>query len=107
ACRTRSPPAHLRAGGDRVLHARQGRHVTLARSGDERSRPRLPADALGHPEPPQAAPLAHGRWLRRRSKWRERVRRQSPFLVGKVLDELRTVAIVLSDIVVVDGFFDE
>ena len=38
--------AHLRAGGDQLLHARQGRHRALARPGDEPGRPRLPADAL-------------------------------------------------------------
>ena len=39
--------AHLRAGGDRLLHAGQGRHVALAGPGDVEGRPRLPADALG------------------------------------------------------------
>ena len=38
--------AHLRAGGDRLLHARQGRHEPLARPGDQQGRPRLPADSL-------------------------------------------------------------
>ena len=33
-------------GGDRLLHARQGRHVALARPGHLEGRPRLPADAL-------------------------------------------------------------
>ncbi len=39
-------PAHLRPGGDRLLHARQGRHFALAGSGDEQGRPGFPADAL-------------------------------------------------------------
>ena len=38
-------PAHLRAGGDRLLHAREGRHLALARPGHVEGRPRLPADA--------------------------------------------------------------
>ena len=38
--------ARVRAGGDQLLHARQGRHVALARSGDQPGRPRVPADAL-------------------------------------------------------------
>ena len=38
--------AHLRAGGDQLLHAWQGRHRALARPRDEPGRPRLPADAL-------------------------------------------------------------
>src|SRR5439155_6941171 len=40
-------PAHLRAGGDRLLHALEGRHVALAGSGDLEGRSGLPADALG------------------------------------------------------------
>src|SRR4029453_8586135 len=39
-------PAHLRARGDPVLHAGQGRHPALAGPGDLEGRPRLPADAL-------------------------------------------------------------
>ena len=39
-------PAHLRAGGDRLLHAVEGRHVALARPGDVEGRSGLPADAL-------------------------------------------------------------
>jgi hypothetical protein len=39
-------PAHLRAGGDRLLHSRQGRHLALAGSGDKQGRFGLPADAL-------------------------------------------------------------
>ena len=36
--------AHLRARGDQLLHAQQGRHEPLARPGHEQGRPRLPAD---------------------------------------------------------------
>ena len=39
-------PAHLRAGGRRLLHAREGRHLSVARPGDVEGRPRVPADAL-------------------------------------------------------------
>ena len=39
-------PAHLRAGGDRLLHAHEGRHVALAGPGDVEGRSRLPADAV-------------------------------------------------------------
>src|SRR5439155_9417979 len=39
-------PAHLRARGHPVLHARQSRHVALARSRHEQGRSGLPADAL-------------------------------------------------------------
>ena len=38
--------AHLRAGRDQLLHARQGRHEPLAGSGHEQGRPGLPADPL-------------------------------------------------------------
>ena len=44
-------PAHLRAGGDRLLHADEGGHEPLAGPGDEQGRPRLPADALGRARP--------------------------------------------------------
>ena len=43
-------PAHLRSGGDRLLHARQGGHVALAGPGDQQGRPRVPADPLKPPE---------------------------------------------------------
>ena len=39
-------PPHLRARGDRLLHAHEGRHLALARPGHLEGRPRLPADAL-------------------------------------------------------------
>ena len=39
-------PPHLRPGGDRLLHADEGRHLALARPGDLEGRPRLPADPL-------------------------------------------------------------
>src|SRR2546423_1879000 len=39
-------PTRLRAGGNPVLHARQGRHLTLAGSGDVEGRPGLPADPV-------------------------------------------------------------
>ena len=38
--------AHLRAGGDQLLHPRQGRDLALARSPRLARRPGLPADAL-------------------------------------------------------------
>ncbi len=38
--------AHLRPRGDQLLHARQGRHLTVAGPGHEQGRPRLPADSL-------------------------------------------------------------
>ena len=38
--------ARLRARVDPLLHARQGRHLALARPGDEQGRPRLPAHTL-------------------------------------------------------------
>ena len=38
--------ARVRARVDPLLHARQGRHVPVARPGHEHGRPRLPADAL-------------------------------------------------------------
>ena len=38
--------AHLRAGRDLLLHARQGGHVALAGPGDVEGRSGLPADAL-------------------------------------------------------------
>ena len=40
-------PPHLRAGGDRLLHAHEGGHEPVAGPADEQGRPRLPADALG------------------------------------------------------------
>ena len=40
-------PAHVRAGGRPVLHARQGRHVALARPRHVQGRPGLPAHPLG------------------------------------------------------------
>src|SRR5262249_43942390 len=39
-------PAHLRARGNPVLHARQGCDLSLAGPGDFEGRPRLPADPL-------------------------------------------------------------
>ena len=41
-------PPHLRAGGDRLLHADEGGHEPLAGPEDEQGRPRLPADALAN-----------------------------------------------------------
>ena len=38
--------AHVRTGGSAVLHAHQGGHQPLARSGHQQSGPRLPASAL-------------------------------------------------------------
>src|SRR6185437_15538426 len=38
--------ARVRARGDQLLHARQGRDITLAGPGDLEGRPGLPADAL-------------------------------------------------------------
>ena len=38
--------AHLRARGDQLLHTGKGRHLALARSGDEQGRPRFPADEV-------------------------------------------------------------
>ena len=55
-------PAHVRARRHPVLHAQQGRHVTLAGPGHLVGRPRLPADPLtrgrriGRPTGPHAAP---------------------------------------------------
>ena len=42
-------PAHLRARGDRLLHAHEGRHLALARPGHVEGRPGLPADAVAAP----------------------------------------------------------
>ena len=39
-------PPHLRAGGNRLLHAVEGGHLALAGPGDVEGRPGLPADAL-------------------------------------------------------------
>ena len=39
-------PAHLRARGDRLLHALEGGHVALARPGDVEGRPGFPANTL-------------------------------------------------------------
>ena len=47
--------ARLRAGGDQLLHTREGRHVALAGSGHEQGRPRLSADAVSGQEASSAA----------------------------------------------------
>ena len=43
--------AHLRAGGDQLLHPRQGRHLALARPARVARRPGLSPDPLGELEP--------------------------------------------------------
>ena len=51
-------PAHLRPGGHRLLHALEGRHLALARSGDVEGRPGLPADEVARCASSSSAPAA-------------------------------------------------
>ena len=59
-------PAHVRTGGNPVLHALQGGHRPLARSRHEHRRPRLPADPLAagpgaRPTPGSGSPTERAR----------------------------------------------
>ena len=62
--------AHLRAGGDLLLHARQGGHVALAGPGDVEGRPGLPADALNELSEGGSEIVRHDERASGSSSWR-------------------------------------
>ena len=63
-------PAHVRAGGRAVLHARQGGDQPLARSGRQQSGPRVSAGALTTNERRRSAAAIYLRFFSKQEKTR-------------------------------------
>jgi hypothetical protein len=60
-----------------------------------------------HAQAPESTPLADDAGPFHHAQAREGLFRQSPLLVGEVVDQVRARPVVLADVVVVDGLLDE